>query len=132
MLYVKLLLNLDRKRHGNLLVNLHNDYILGNNNYSTTFTKAFSLLLNHRKDGGKAKDTSRKHCKWRHRSKFCTVSINTCTRLKWNPVPKCTLLQLQSFWILCQSIPQPTKKHKDSRIANLWFMIWSQFQSSCI
>ena len=55
MLGIVLLLNVDRKRHGGLLVDLHDNYVIGNNNYPGTFTEAFSLLLNYRKKKGKVK-----------------------------------------------------------------------------
>ena len=49
-------MNSDRKRHGEFLVNFHNDFLMANNNRPTSFTKDFSLLLNCRKERGKVKD----------------------------------------------------------------------------
>ena len=57
MLGIILLLNSDKKRYSGLLVDLHNSYILGNNNYPKIFTEAFSLLLNYRQVGGRVKET---------------------------------------------------------------------------
>ena len=50
MLGIILLTNADKMRCGRLLVNLHNDFIIGNNNYPNAFTKAFSLLSNQRRE----------------------------------------------------------------------------------
>jgi len=58
MLGIILLMNANKKRYSSLLVDLHNDFVMGNNNYPTTFTEAFSLLLNYRKERFfKGKDT---------------------------------------------------------------------------
>ena len=49
----------DRKIHGGLLIDLHNDYVMGNDNYPATFADTFSLLLNYRKKREKVKETSK-------------------------------------------------------------------------
>jgi len=41
------LLNSDHKKYGDLTSKLHNDFLLGTNNYPASFTEAFSLLLNY-------------------------------------------------------------------------------------
>ena len=41
------LMNSDHKKYGDLTSKLHNDFLLGTNNYPASFTEAFSLLLNY-------------------------------------------------------------------------------------
>ena len=50
MLGIIILMSPDKKGCGSLLVDMHNNFIAGDYNYPITFTEAFSLLLNYRKD----------------------------------------------------------------------------------
>lgn len=58
ILGIILLLNTNRKQRGRLLLDLHSVYIMGNNNCPGSFMEAFLLLLNHRKERVKAKETT--------------------------------------------------------------------------
>ena len=55
ILGIILLISMNEKRYCRLLADLCNNYIK-DNNYLNTFTKASSLLLNHRKERVEAKD----------------------------------------------------------------------------
>ena len=43
-------MNADKKQYRSLLIELYKEYSVDNNNYLETFTVAFSLLLNLRKE----------------------------------------------------------------------------------